>query len=154
MAANPPEGYHSLTPYLIVDGAAQAIEFYKRAFGAEERFRFPAPDDRIGHAELQIGDSILMLADPSSESIARPPTERGGPTAGLMLYVDDVDAVIERAVQAGAEQTAEVEDKFYGDRSGRVTDPFGHDWNLATHVEDVPPDEMEKRVQDAIAQSG
>jgi PhnB protein len=155
MAVNPvPEGYHSLNYYLIADGAMEAIEFYKRAFGAEERMVFPGPDDKVGHAELQIGDSVLMLADPSPDSIAKPPNDLGGTTAGAMLYVDNVDAVVERAVEAGATLTVPVEDKFWGDRAGRVTDPFGHDWNVATHVEDVPPDEMEKRVKDAIAQMG
>jgi PhnB protein len=139
-----PEGYRTATPYLIVKGAAEAIEFYKRAFNAEELFRF---DDKgkIGHAEIRIGDSRLMLADEYPDMNARSPQAFGGSPVSIMLYVDDVDTFVDRAVKAGAEITQPIEDKFYGDRSGSLTDPFGHVWHIATHVEDVPPEELHKR---------
>ncbi len=140
-----PDGYHSVTPYLIVRGAARAIEFYGRAFGAVELMRMPQPDGRIGHAELRIGDSPVMLADEHPEIGARSPETVGGSPVTLMLYVPDVDATVARAVAAGARVTRPVADQFYGDRSGAVADPFGHLWFVATHVEDVPPDEMERR---------
>ncbi|HEX8854411.1 MAG TPA: VOC family protein [Thermoleophilaceae bacterium] len=152
MAALPiPEGYHSVTPYLAVDNAAQAIDFYTRAFGAQERMRMDAPEGKIGHAELQLGDSILMLSDPFPQSNTKAPKELGGTTVTLFLYVDDVDAVVQQAVDAGATLTGAVENMFWGDRSGSVTDPFGHQWQLATHVEDVPPDEMARRAREAMA---
>lgn len=140
-----PEGYRSLTPYLIVKGAARAIEFYVRAFGAVELMRMPQPDGRIGHAELRIGDSVVMLADEAPEVDARSPETIGGSPVTLMLYVEDVDATVARAVAAGARITRPVANQFYGDRNGGVRDPFGHVWFVATHVEDVPPEEMERR---------
>jgi PhnB protein len=155
MATKPiPEGYHSLTLYLAVDDAAKAIEFYQRAFGATERVRMPAPDGRIGHAELEIGDSVLMLADPSPQSQAKPPKELGGTTAGIFVYVEDVDAVVQDALDAGATLTMPVDDMFWGDRFGSVTDPFGHSWQIATHIEDVSPEEMEERMKAAMAEAG
>ena len=140
-----PDGYHSVTPYLIVDGGAQAIEFYKRAFGATEVFRMEGPGGRIAHAEIKIGDSHVMLADEHPEHNARGPRSLGGSPISLMLYVEDVDAVVSQAVEAGARLTRPVADQFYGDRTGGVEDPFGHFWYIATHVEDVPPEELEKR---------
>ncbi|HET8541549.1 MAG TPA: VOC family protein [Anaeromyxobacter sp.] len=140
-----PDGYHSLTPYLIVNGAPRAIEFYVRAFGAAELMRMPEPGGRIGHAELRIGDSIVMLADEHPEIGALGPETIGGSPVTLLLYVQDVDATVARAVSAGARLTRPVANQFYGDRSGAVTDPFGHVWFVATHVEDVSPDELERR---------
>src|SRR5215212_3725851 len=152
MATKPvPEGYHTLTSYLAVDDAAQAIEYYKKAFGAKERVRMAAPDGKIGHAELEIGDSMLMLADPFPQSSTRPPKELGGTSASVFMYVEDVDAVVKRAVDAGATVTMEVADQFWGDRFGTITDPFGHVWSVATHVEDVPPEEMAERAKAAMA---
>jgi PhnB protein len=142
-----PEGYHSVTPYLVVNGASRAIEFYARAFGACELFRMSEPGGRVGHAELQVGDSRIMLADESPESGARGPQTIGGSPVTLLLYVPDVDATVERAVAAGAKLVRPVADQFYGDRSGGLTDPFGHVWFVATHVEDVPPEEMERRAR-------
>lgn len=140
-----PEGYHSVTPYLICDGAAQAIEFYTKAFGAQELFRLPM-GDKIGHAEILIGDSHVMLSDEWPDMNLLGPTRRGGATASLMVYVDDVDASFARAVKAGVTVERPVEDQFWGDRMGSVVDPFGHRWSLATHVEDVAPDELERRM--------
>lgn len=140
-----PEGYHSITPYLIVKGAAKAIDFYKAAFGATELFRMAQPDGRVGHAEIRIGDSVVMLADEHPDMGARSPQTIGGTPLSLLLYVPDVDAVVARAVAAGAQLTRPVADQFYGDRSGILTDPFGHSWFVSTHVEDVPPDELERR---------
>jgi PhnB protein len=152
MATQPiPEGYQAVTPYLAVDDAAQAIEFYKRAFGAEERMRMDAPGGKIGHAELQLRDSIVMLSDPFPQANSKPPKELGGTTATFFLYVEDVDKAVQQAVDAGATLTSAVENMFWGDRSGSITDPFGHQWQLATHVEDVPPDEMERRAKEAMA---
>ena len=155
MAVRPiPEGYHSLTPYLAVEDAARAIEFYKDAFGAEELFRMPAPDGRIGHAELQIGDSKLMLSDPFEQSTVRPPAERGGPTASIFMYVDDVDATFEQAQRAGATVVSELEDMFWGDRFGTVADPFGQVWAMATHKEDLSEEEIAERSKAAMAEMG
>jgi len=140
-----PEGYHSVTPYLVCDGAAQAIEFYARAFGATELFRLPM-GDKVGHAEIMIGDSHVMLSDEWPDMNLRGPKSRGGPTASLMLYVDNVDAMFERAVAAGATVERGVENQFWGDRTGTVVDPYGHRWMLATHVEEVPPEELERRM--------
>ena len=140
-----PEGYHSVTPYLIVDGAARAIEFYKQAFGAVETFRMEAPGGRVGHAEVKIGDSHVMLADEHPEIGARGPRALGGSPVSLTLYVEDVDATVARAVEAGAKLKRPVADQFYGDRTGGVEDPFGHVWFVATHVEDVPYEELKKR---------
>ena len=153
MATQPiPEGYHTLTPYLTFDNAAEAIDFYKDAFGATERIRMEAPGGKIGHAELEIGDSILMLSDAFPGSTSRPPSELGGTTAGAFMYVEDVDAVVKRAVQGGATVTMEIADQFWGDRFGSITDPFGHLWSIATHVEDVPPEEMAERAKAAMAE--
>lgn len=155
MATKPiPEGYHTVTPYLAVDDAAQAIEFYKQAFGAEERSRMGAPDGKIGHAELAIGDALIMLSDPFPQSSTRPPKELGGTSASVFLYVEDVDAVVKQAVDAGASITMEVADQFWGDRFGTVTDPFGHVWSIATHIEDVAPEEMAERAKAAMAAMG
>lgn len=146
-----PDGYAHVTPYLIVDGAGEAIEFYRSVLGATERMRMPAPDGKIGHAELQIGDSVIMLADEVPEMDARGPRTVGGSPVSLLVYVEDVDSVFDRAVQAGAKALRPVEDKFYGDRSGSFEDPFGHRWDVASHVEDVPPAEMAERAAAASA---
>ena len=152
MAVKPvPDGYHTVTPYLAVEDAAAAIDYYTQAFGAKERMRMEAPDGKIGHAELEIGDSLVMLSDPMPQATARPPGELGGTSGGVFLYVDDVDAVVQRAVDAGATVTMEVADQFWGDRFGSITDPFGHLWSVATHVEDVPPEEMAERAKAAMA---
>ena len=140
-----PEGYGTVTPYLIVNGAARAIEFYKQAFGAVETFRMEAPGGRVGHAEIRIGDSHVMLADEHPEMGARSPRAFGGSPVSLTLYVEDVDATVARAVEAGATLKRPVADQFYGDRTGGVEDPFGHVWFVATHVEDVPYEELKKR---------
>lgn len=141
-----PEGYHSVTPYLIVDGAAAAIEFYKKVFGAVEVMRMPAPGNRIGHAEIRIGDSHVMLADENAEMNARSPKTVGGSPLSLLVYVENVDDTVKRAVAAGARLDRPVEDKFYGDRMGAIEDPFGHQWYVGTHIEDVTPEEMKKRM--------
>ena len=143
-----PEGYHSVTPYLIVDDAAGAIDFYKQAFGATEELRMPM-GDKIGHAEIKIGDSHVMLADEFPERDIRGPKARGGTASSLMIYVEDVDTVFRQALDAGArvDGDMEVKDQFYGDRSGSLIDPFGHKWTVATHVEDVPPEEMGERMK-------
>jgi PhnB protein len=146
-----PEGYHTATPYLAVDDAAEAIEYYKKAFGAKERVRMEAPGGKIGHAELEIGDSLVMLADPFPQSSTRPPKELGGTSVSVFMYVEDVDAVVKQAVDAGATVTMDVADQFWGDRFGSVSDPFGHSWSIATHVEDVPPEEMAERSKAAMA---
>jgi PhnB protein len=152
MAAKPiPEGYHTLSPYLAVDNAAEAIEFYKRAFGAKERVRMDGPGSTIGHAELEIGDSLLMLADPFPQASTRTPKDVGGTTVNLFIYVEDADAVVQQAIDAGATVTRPVENMFWGDRFGIVTDPYGHTWSIATRVEDVPPEEMEERGRAAMA---
>jgi PhnB protein len=152
MAVEPvPEGYNTVTPYLAVEDAAEAIEYYKKAFGAKERVRMHTPDGKIGHAELEIGDSLVMLADPFPQASTRPPKELGGTTVSVFLYVEDVDAVVKQAVDAGATVTMEVADQFWGDRFGSITDPFGHSWSVATHVEDVPPEEMAERAKEAMA---
>jgi PhnB protein len=152
MAVKPiPEGYHTVTPYLAVDDAAEAIEYYKKAFGAKERVRMDAPGGKIGHAELEIGDSLVMLSDPFPQSTAKPPKELGGTSVSVFMYVEDVDAVVKQAVDAGATITMETADQFWGDRFGSVQDPFGHLWSIATHVEDVPPEEMAERAKAAMA---
>jgi PhnB protein len=152
MAVKPiPEGYHSVTPYLTVDDAAQAIEFYKKAFGAKERGRMEGPDGKIGHAELEIGDSLVMLSDALPQFTTKPPKELGGTSASVFLYVEDVDALVQQAVDAGATVDTEIADQFWGDRFGSVTDPFGHSWLISTHVEDVPPEEMAERAKQALA---
>jgi len=140
-----PKGYHSVTPYLIVNHAAEALEFYQRAFGATERMRMPGPDHKIMHAEIQIGDSRIMLADESPDMKCRSPKALGGTTSSLMVYVEDVGALFKSAVKAGATAVRPVQDMFYGDRAGTVSDPFGHVWDLATHKEDLTPEEIQHR---------
>lgn len=144
-----PDGYHSVTAYLSIKGAARAIDFYKRALGAEEIYRLDMPDGRIGHCELQLGDSRIMLADEMPEMpdiVVRSPESLRGTSVGLNLYVPDCDALFERAVAAGAKVKRALQTQFYGDRSGTVEDPFGHVWTLSTHVEDVSPDELKRRM--------
>jgi PhnB protein len=141
-----PEGYHSVTPYLVVDDAKAAIDFYTKALGATEKFRLPM-GDRIGHAELLIGDSHVMLADEFPDMGHLGPKHRGGTTVSLMVYVPDVDTAFKRAIDAGATETRPLENQFWGDRMGTLTDPFGHVWSLATHVEEVPPEEIQKRME-------
>ena len=157
MAVKPiPEGYHTATPYLIINGAADAIEFYKKAFGATEIMRFPAPGGKIGHAEIKIGDSPIMLADEFPEMGYKSPKTLGGSPASIMIYVEDVDTVFNQAVAAGAKEQRPVKDQFYGDRLGTLEDPFGHVWHVSTHKEDVSLEEMEKRAKahSAAASSG
>jgi PhnB protein len=147
MAVQPvPKGYHSVTPYLIVNGAARAIEFYKLAFGATELMRMPSPDGRVAHAELKIGDSVIILADEPSNGAFKSAQSLGGTPVSLMVYIPEVDQVFERAISAGAKETRPVQDQFYGDRSGNLIDPFGHSWTVSTHVEDVTPEEMQRRM--------
>jgi PhnB protein len=148
-----PEGYHSVTPYLFVRGAASAIDYYKTVFGAQERMRMPGPNNQVMHAELQIGDSTIMLADENPQIGARSPQTLGGSTSSLHVYVENVDATAQKAVDAGAKLLRPVKDQFYGDRSGTIIDPFGHMWSIATHVEDVSPEEMQARVTKAQSQS-
>jgi PhnB protein len=151
MAVKPiPDGYHSVTAYLIVAGAAEAIDFYTRAFGAKERCRMPGPDGKIGHAEIQVGDSPVMLADEHPEFLARGPKTLGGSPVHLMIYVEDVDAVFRQAVAAGAKVIRPIKDQFYGDRSGSVEDPFGHSWTIATHKEDLTPEELDRRFAETM----
>jgi PhnB protein len=140
-----PDGYHTITPYLYMRGAAAALDFYKRAFDAKELFRMAMDDGRIGHAEMQIGDSRIMLADEFPEMNIRGPQSLGGASCGLLLYVENVDASSERAVGAGMKVIRPVQDQFYGDRTGTLEDPFGHVWTIATHKEDVSPEEMRRR---------
>ncbi len=152
--ANPiPPGYHSVTPDLWVTGGLEAIEFYQKAFGARERSRMMDPDGRtVMHAELMIGDSTIMLADENPRNEGKSPRSLGGSTVTLHLYVDDVDAVFSRALASGARQVMPLENTFWGDRFGEVADPFGHHWSIATHIQDVAPDEMMERMQAAMAQ--
>jgi PhnB protein len=145
-----PDGYTTATPYLIVKGAAEAIEFYKRAFGATEILRMADPQGRVAHAEIKIGDSVIMLADEHPPMGYRGPRSLGGSSVSILLYLDNVDRVFERAVKAGARALRPVTDQFYGDRSGTLEDPFGHVWTVATHVEDVPPEEMKRRAEAAM----
>lgn len=146
-----PEGYHSVTPYLIVKGGAQAIEFYKTAFGATELIRMARPDGKIGHAEIRIGDSVIMLADENPAMGSLSPQAVGGTPVLIHLYVEDADAVFNRGVAAGGTVERPLKDQFYGDRTGRIVDPFGHRWYVATHKEDVAPEELKKRVAAAAA---
>jgi PhnB protein len=146
-----PEGYPRVMPYLNIDGAAAAIDFYTSVLDAKERLRMPGPDGKIGHAELELGDSIVMLADESPEMGNRGPKSIGGSPVSLMVYVEDVDGTFAKALSAGATQVQPVEDKFYGDRSGSFEDPWGHQWHVATHIEDVSAEEMDRR---AAAQGG
>jgi PhnB protein len=149
-----PEGYHTVTPYLTYSDAAKAIEFYKRAFDAKEVVRMQGPNGKIGHAELRIGDSVVMLADELPGNDARSPQSLGGTTAGLFLYVKDIDAAYHKAVDAGAKATMQPQDMFWGDRFGRLSDPFGHSWAMATHKEDVAPEEMKRRSDAQMAKMG
>ena len=153
MAAKPiPDGYHTVTPYLIVQGASDALAFYKKAFGATELFRMEGPGGKVGHAEIKIGDSPLMLADEYPDMGYRGPQALGGTPVSIAHYVNDVDAVFDRAVSAGAKVLKPVKDQFYGDRSGTVADPFGHVWTIATPQEDVPKEEMERRMAEFMKQ--
>ena len=145
MAKPIPDGYQQVMPYLVVRGATKALDFYKRAFGAKERMRLPM-GDRIGHAEIEIGDCVVMLADEFPEMGANSPETIGGTPVGLCLYVEDVDAVFKRAIAAGGKEEKPLKDQFYGDRSGTLIDPFGHKWTIATHVEDVSSEEMQRRM--------
>jgi PhnB protein len=144
-----PDGYPQLSPYLCIDGAAAAIDFYTQVFDAKERMRIPGPDGKLGHAEIQIGDAVLMLADEHPEIGFRSPHSIGGTPVALSLYVHDVDAVFKRALENGATALKDVQDQFYGDRSGSFEDPFGHRWSVASHVEDVSPEEMQRRAATA-----
>ena len=147
MAVKPiPEGYHSVTPYLIVKGAARAIDFYKNVFGATEIMRMPGPGGSVAHAEIKIGDSHIMLADEQQHGPYRSPEAFGGSPVSLMLYVPDVDKTFKQAIAAGAKESRAVQDQFYGDRSGNLIDPFGHVWTVSTHKEDVSEQEMQKRI--------
>lgn len=147
-----PDGYHTATPYLIVKGATDALAFYKKAFGATELFRMAGPDGRIGHAEIRIGDSHIMLADEVPGMGFVSPQTLGGSPISLMLYVPDVDKVFQQALAAGATTQRPVQNQFYGDRSGTLKDPFGHVWTIGTHVEDVPPDELRRRAETFMQQ--
>jgi PhnB protein len=149
-----PKGYHSVTPYLACKGAASAIDFYKKAFGAAEVMRMPGPNGTVGHAEIRIGDSRVMLTDEYPEMEFMSPQTRGGTTVHIHVYVRDVDGMVERAVDAGAKLLRPVEDKFYGDRSGSVEDPFGHVWHLATHKKDVSMAQLRKGAQQAVEKMG
>ncbi len=143
-----PEGYHSITPYLYIKGASKAIEFYKNVFGAKEKFRMEN-EGRVTHAELEIGDSVIMLADEHPDIGVLSPKSIGGTPLSIMLYIEDVDSVVNKAVAEGAKLKGAIEDKFYGDRMGSIEDPFGHIWHVSTHIEDVSPEEMEKRMAKA-----
>jgi PhnB protein len=155
MAVKPiPDGYHTVTPYLIIKGAAAAIDFYKKAFSAQELFRMTSPSGTVGHAELQFGDSRIMLGDECSEMGSRSPQTLGGSPVGICLYVKDVDSLSKQAIAAGAKVLRPIADQFYGDRSCTVADPYGHVWTIATHKEDVPPEEMARRCEAFIKQQG
>lgn len=149
-----PDGYHTATPYLIVDGAADAIEFYKKAFGATEVMRMADPNGRVGHAEIRIGSSPIMVADEFPKMNARSPRAFGGSPISIHLYVADADATADRAVAAGAKVLRPVKDQFYGDRTGSIEDPFGHVWHVATHVEDIPPEELRRRAEAHMKEQG
>ncbi|HTX14500.1 MAG TPA: VOC family protein [Candidatus Baltobacteraceae bacterium] len=145
-----PQGFHSVNPFLAVNDVAQAIDFYRRAFGAKERMRLNGPNGKATHAEIEFGDSIVMLGEDAPNSGLRSPQSLGSSTVSIVLYVNDVDSTFKQATQAGARTQLPVADMFWGDRYGRVTDPFGHSWSLATHIEDVAPEEMSKRAQEAM----
>jgi PhnB protein len=147
-----PEGHNRVSPYLVVDGADRALDFYKRAFGATELFRHKTPEGRVGHAEVRIVDTVIMLADEFPDHDAHGPKKFGGSPVSLHLYVEDVDAVAAKAIAAGAKVKRPVADQFYGDRLGTFEDPFGHTWHISTHIEDVPPDELDRRAKQAMAQ--
>jgi PhnB protein len=149
-----PKGYEGATPYLVVNGASKALDFYKKAFGATERMRMPAPGGKVGHAEIIIEKALIMLADEFPEMNCKSPQSFGGSPVSMMIYVQDVDQFVKRAVDAGAKVVRPVENKFYGDRAASLEDPFGHQWHFATHVEDVPPGEMEKRAKASMKQQG
>ncbi|MEV4194794.1 VOC family protein [Streptomyces toxytricini] len=149
-----PEGYPRITPYLCCDGAAEAIDFYVSVLGATERMRMPAPGGRIGHAELDLGNSVIMLADEHPDMGFRSPKSVGGTPVTLHVYVEDVDAVFAAAIARGARELRPVRDEFYGDRTGQIEDPYGHRWSLASHVEDVPEEEMERRAREAVQGGG
>jgi PhnB protein len=140
-----PNGYHSVTPYLIVHDADEAIRFYTQAFGAKVHFRMAGPDHKVAHAEIQIGDSRIMLADEAPQMKAFSPKTMGGTPVSLVIYVEDVDTVFKAGLQAGATETRKVEDMFYGDRTGTLTDPFGHSWHISTHKENLTPEEIQQR---------
>jgi len=144
-----PDGHNTVSPYLIVNGAARALDFYTKAFGATELFRHKAPDGKIGHAEIRIGDTVIMIADEFPDHQAHGPSKFGGSPVSLHMYVEDVDAVAAKAIAAGAKVKRPVENQFYGDRLGTFEDPFGHTWHVSTHVEDVPPDEVDRRAKKA-----
>ncbi len=146
-----PDGYPVVSPYLCVDGATAAIQFYGEVLGATERMRMPAPGGKVGHAELQIGDSLIMVSDPFPQGRTRSPKELGGTTGGVFLYVEDVDSAFQQAIDAGATVTMPVEDQFWGDRFGSLMDPYGHSWSLATHTEDLSEEEIAERSQAAMA---
>ncbi len=146
-----PEGYHTATPYLTLNDASRAIDFYKRAFGAQVVARMDGPDGKVAHAEIRIGDSMIMIGDEMPGMGNRSPQSLGGTTGGIMLYVENADAVFKQAVSAGAQVEMPVADMFWGDRYGRLKDPFGHSWSIGTHVEDVAPAEMSKRMQEAMS---
>ena len=146
-----PEGYHSITPYLVIRKAADAIDFYKKAFDAVELYRMAGPDGGIAHAEIRIGDSPIMICDENPQMGAQSPQALGGSPANLFLYVEDVDAAFRKAVGAGASATMPPEDMFWGDRYGKITDPYGHEWSMATHIEDLSPDELQERARAAFA---
>ena len=148
-----PEGYHSVTPYLIVDDANAALEFYVKGLGAQELMRMSDPDGRIGHAEMKIGNSFVMLADANPGMGFKSPKAYGGSPISLMLYVENVDNIVKQAIAAGAKIERPVEDQFYGDRRGTILDPFGHSWTIATHIEDVSFEEMERRLAELIKKS-
>ena len=148
-----PDGFHSVTPHLIVKGAGKAMDFYKQAFGAIERFRMPGPDgESVMHGEIQIGDSIIMIADEFPDYGCLGPTSRGGSSVTIHLYVKDANKAYEQAVKAGAIASMPLSDMFWGDRYGKVTDPFGHEWSIAQHIEDVSPQDMEKRAEKAFSE--
>jgi PhnB protein len=148
-----PEGYPSVRPYLHVDGAADAIDFYAKAFGAKEHVRLEVPGGKIAHAEVEIGDSLVMVCDPLPHFVSKPPTVLGGTSGEVLVYVEDVDAVVQRAVDAGATLTREVTDQLWGDRSGMITDPFGQVWVISTHVEDLSPQQIAERARTAMKAS-
>ncbi len=145
-----PDGYHTATPYLIVNGGVAAIEFYKKAFGATELMRMPGPSGKLMHAEIKIGNSPIMLGDEAPERDVKGPQSLGGTTFGMCLYVPDVDAMFAAAIAAGGKELYPVKNQFYGDRSGTLIDPFGHKWTIATHIEDVPPEQMQQRAEAAM----
>lgn len=149
-----PDGYHTITPYLYIKGAAKALDFYKRAFGATELMRMEMPGGGIGHAEIMIGDSMLMLADEFPDMGVRSPLSLGGNGSSILIYCEDVDSLFAKAVAAGAKEVRPLKDQFYGDRSGTIEDPFGHQWTIATHKEDVTPEECARRHEEMMKQQG